>query len=163
MKKQNCFTLVELVIVILILAVVGIYFAMRWPGFTFGVSNTAYVLADTLRTAQQAAISRNAFLQVKINPSGYGIYFASSQSDTTNTTLYGSYAPFQSGITECSCTSSYSGTCYLGFDNLGMAYAYNGSGGSYSALTANFTINICANDRSKNNIIINQAGGVLVQ
>src|SRR3989338_2398586 len=156
-KKQNGFTLIELVLVIILISIIA---ALAVPRFITSPNldaQTQQILGDLLYT-QMLAVTHGQRFRVNFTlPSTYGITNISgtavpNPSTNTNTIT------LVSGITISGLSNLPNNL--VAFDERGIPYSDNAA---TTALTANATITVTRDDLSRTITITQQTGNMSVQ
>lgn len=156
MEKKSGFTLIELIIVIVIMAVVSAYVVARWPGTNINLNAQAQQLASAVRYTQSLALSQGQRYRLNLTSSSYSI-------TTTGGTAVADL------VTGSNSTSISSGIT-VAWTNLPNALlAFDGNGSPYTDSTAttllatNATITLTQNSVTRTLTITPQTGRVILQ
>lgn len=157
MKKAG-FTLLELIIVILLLAIMSTYVSMKWPGANINLNAQAQQLATEIQRAQNLAMSRGQRFRVNLSTSGYTI------TDLAGTTYYTDPVKGQNTI---SYPTGVTASMSASLSNNVIAFDGNGTPYSNSAatvqLTATGVISLAASGYTRTVTITPYTGRVIVQ
>lgn len=156
-KSKRGFSLVELIVVMMLMTIVGMFAYMAWPKDDFDVSAQAESLASDIRYVQSLSVAKNERHRVDFtNPAQYRILDGSGTLvliPSVNATV----VPFKAGITHNTTIN------YLVFDGRGIPYSSTTSSGSGTVLSGDLVIVISGTLGSKQILVISETGGVFVQ
>ena len=157
LRQQNGFTIIELLVVIVIIAVIS---ALAVPRFITSPNldaQTQQILGD-LRYAQMLAITHGQRFRVNFTlPSTYGITNLAGTA-VTNPSTNTSTITLASGITISGLTNLPNNL--VAFDERGIPYS---NSTATTALSANATIIVTRNAQSRTIVITQQTGSMSVQ
>lgn len=158
LRKQNGFTLVELIIVIIVISIVSIFALFRWQGTTINLEAQAQQLAGDIRYTQALSMTKGErYRWVKISSATYQIQNAAGTAMTLaqgNTTV-----TLNTGITFGALTNLPNNL--VAFNGSGTPYTDTGSPGTALATIA--TIPLTADGETKTIAISSGTGRVIVQ
>lgn len=154
---EHGFSLIELLVVMMLMTIVGMFAYMAWPKDDFDVSAQAESLASDIRYTQALSIAKNERYRVDFtNPAQYQI-LNSAGSFVLIPSVGATVMPFKTGITHNSTIN------YLVFDGHGTPYSSTTSSGSGTVLTGDLVIVISGTLSTKQILVVSETGGVFVQ
>jgi prepilin-type N-terminal cleavage/methylation domain-containing protein len=167
LKRQlKGFTLIELVILLLIIAVLAVVVNINWPGSTLNLGAQTSQLATDLRYTQALSMTRGQRYCLKISGNTYQI--VNSATGTAMVLAYGNLtATLGNGIAFGAISPG--GSAMFVFDGSGIPY-YSSSttcnttnAQAATALTGNGSIILSAGGQTRTILISAETGRVLVQ
>jgi prepilin-type N-terminal cleavage/methylation domain-containing protein len=158
LKKQQGFTLIELVMVIIIISILSVMVVFSWPGTTINLANQAQQVTNDIRYTQSLAMTKGQrYRWVKTASNAYQIQDNSgtpiklSQGNTLVT--------FGAGITFGTFTNLPNNL--INFDSKGTPYSDTTLPGT--ALSSSAVIAITAGSTTRTVTISPETGGVTLQ
>jgi prepilin-type N-terminal cleavage/methylation domain-containing protein len=149
--RQGGYTLIEMIIVIVIIAIVSVALILAWPETTLNLDGQAYLLANDIRYAQAMAIQTNTRYQlVRLSPTSYQISSFNSSPTVTKTAV-----TLTSGMLFTSFPNN-----LIAFDGSGKPYSNNSIPGT--ALSIPMTIVLAYKGATKSITISPNTGYVNV-
>jgi len=73
MKRNTAFTIIELIVVMIIMAILATLVVSRWPGTKISLNAQAQQLASDIRYTQTLAMSRGGAYRLNVTASNYSI------------------------------------------------------------------------------------------
>ena len=158
MNKVNGFTLIEVIIVVLAIAILAIYPLIKWPGTSINLDAEAERLASDIRYAQSLSMTKGDRYQfVRTSSTTYQI-----RSSTGTPVLLGqgsTTVTLNSGITFGTFTNLPNNLVF--FDGAGTPYTDNNS--TPTALSATASIPITAGGNTQTITITPETGSISIQ
>lgn len=157
MKKQNGFTLAELVLVIVLMSIIAVIAVPRFATSPNLDAQMQQLLSD-LRYAQQLAITHGQRFRVNFTlPSSYGITDLGGTA-VANPSTGGNTITLPSDVTISSLTNLPNNL--IAFDEQGIPYS---NSTATTALAANATITLTRNNINRSIVITQQTGSMITQ
>lgn len=150
MRNQTGFTIFELVITLVIIAVIGVFVVFNWPGLSINLDGQAQQLASDLRYTQTLAMTNGQRYKLVTTGNTYQIQ---NNSGTPVPLLQGTTVTLYSGITFGTLTTS-----TIIFDGKGRPYD-----GSSVLLSSAANFPLTAEGQTETVVVTQNTGRVTVQ
>ena len=154
-KKENGFTLIELIAVILIASILSVSAMSKWSGTGINIASEAERIASDIRYVQSYASTHDQRYRINFLASSYGF------TNGTGLTVLLHPVTNASSITMTSGVSLTYAHTYLVFDGKGIPYTNTAVPGTALATTA--TITLTSGTSSRTVQVSPETGRVVVQ